>query len=157
LNAEAKAKGKSNYTSSVVLGERGLSEKGSAYTITEGQRHLVRCMAANGMTEEEIAKAMDIRPGALKHHFDDELKNGFDHIKGRISAALVQLALEGNMSAIKYWLSNRCAEWRVAKDQLVDAPDNDDNEVVRFYLPSNFRDKATDDDGPIIDGKAEAT
>jgi len=112
-------------------------------------------MRANGMAIDAIASVMTIDVQTLRNRFKDELELGFNLISARMGAALIDAGLEGNISAIKFWLANRCPEWRLAReDQNAEAPERDDD-VVHFFLPPNGRDQPEElPDPPTIDGTA---
>jgi hypothetical protein len=144
--------------SSTVLTTRlaaGPLRQHGGYQITDAHRHQVLCMRANGMSIDAIALVMDVSRRTIQKQFKHELVQGFEFVRGHMGAVLVQAGLSGNITAVKFWLSNRCAEWRRSRDELdADAPERDD-EVVHFYLPPNGRDEPEDQEPPVIDGKAE--
>jgi hypothetical protein len=129
--------------------------RGNNYIVEDHHRRQVLIMKANGNSLHTIALVMDISINALNRHFKKELATGFEQVTTQIGAALVEQALAGNMAAIKYWLSNRCPEWRLAReDQLIEPPDRGDD-VVHFYLPPNHRDEPEELPDIVIDGTAE--
>jgi len=78
---------------------------------------MVRVLRASGIDLETIARALCIDPKTLGKYFKVELTFGHEDIKARIGLALVRVALQGNVNAIKYWLATHGgAEWRVPKD-----------------------------------------
>lgn len=129
----------------------------NGYIILDEQRRMVTLMRANGMTIDAISDVMGMCDDTLKKQFKLELDFGFNMIRSKMGAALAQAGLNGNVSAMKFWLANRCPEWRAASEGLNnDQPERDD-EVVHFYLPPNYRDQPEERIVPIvIDGKAKA-
>jgi hypothetical protein len=121
------------------------------YHITDEHRKMVSIMRSNAMSVEAIAGVMGVNKQTLRRHFEYELDNGFDSIRGQMGAALVAAGLSGSVSAMKFWLASRCPEWRAAKE-LVDEPDKAPEDVVHFFLPSNHRDEPEEVVGPTIDG-----
>ena len=78
---------------------------------------MVRVLRASGIDLETIARALCIDPKTLRKHFKVELTFGYEDIKARMGLALVRVALQGNVNAIKYWLATHGgAEWRVPKE-----------------------------------------
>ena len=78
---------------------------------------MVRVLRASGIDLETIARALCIDPKTLGKYFKVELTFGHEDIKARMGLALVRVALQGNVNAIKYWLATHGgAEWRVPKD-----------------------------------------
>jgi hypothetical protein len=125
-----------------------------SYIIEDHHRRQVLIMRANGNSIETIALVMDISVVSLRRHFKKELATGFQQVSSQIGAILVEQALAGNMSAIKFWLASRCEEWRAAREnQLIEPPERDD--VVHFYLPPNHRDEPEELPDIVIDGTAE--
>jgi hypothetical protein len=84
---------------------------------TAEHRNMVRVLRASGVDLETIARALCIDPKTLGKYFKVELTFGHEDIKARMGLALVRVALQGNVNAIKYWLATHGgAEWRVPKD-----------------------------------------
>jgi len=124
----------------------------NGYVVDDDHRKIVTIMRSNAMGIEAIAAVMGVNKDTLRSLFAVELANGFESIRGQMGAALVNAGINGNVSAMKFWLANRCPEWRVAKDEAEDPADNPlSNDVVHFFLPSNHRDEP-EDLGPTIDG-----
>lgn len=140
-------------TSDILIRRSGAS---GGYVVNDQHRHMVTIMRSNGMPDHAIADVLGISERTLRSRFKAEMAVGFEMIRSRMGVALVQAGLDGNVSAMKFWLANRCAEWRRANDQVGDVPERDD-EVVHFYLPPNHRDEPEDyHEPPTIDGQAEA-
>jgi hypothetical protein len=118
---------------------------------------MVMVMRANGMSIAAVADCLSIAIPTVERHYKIELKNGFDRVKSHIGAAVVNAALAGNLSAMKYWLAVHCPEWRLPKGALGEPEErgDDDSPVVKFYLPSNGRDGPDEDEGVTIEGVVE--
>lgn len=76
---------------------------------TPEQRYAVRCMAASGVGQEVIARAVHplgpISTSTLRRFFRDELDNGKALLIRDVTAVATQMALSGNHpSMTKFWL-----------------------------------------------------
>jgi hypothetical protein len=141
-----------SYRASRIMGRSN-----SSYVITDEHRYQVTVMAANGMSAVSIAKVLDIRESTVERRFKDEIATGREKIRAQMGAVLVAKALEGNISALKFWLANHCPEWRmVREDPLQELPERGGEDVVHFYLPPNGRDEPEELPGPpVIEGEVE--
>jgi hypothetical protein len=124
---------------------------------------MITVLRANGATIETICGVVGITDKTLTKHCRKELDGALDNLRARMGATLVRTALNGNVNAMKFWLATHGGpEWRVPKDPNSDAAataallGDDEADPVTFYMPSNGRDEPETDDGPIIDGDAEA-
>ena len=119
-------------------------------------RELVRVLAANGVAHEVMAKLLHVAIRTLKRHFNEELYDGRVMVTAKIGAALVKEAMAGNVAAQRYWLGTHGGpEWRIPKtSDLMPDVDDDPNERVHFYMPSNHRDEPELIEGPTIEGTA---
>ncbi len=78
---------------------------------TEEQRRLVKSLAACGIRQEEIARAVGIRsPKTLRLHYREELDRGEMEANYTVAQALYKKAAAGDTMAAKFWLMNR-AGW----------------------------------------------
>ena len=80
---------------------------------------LLQGWARNGLTNEQIASNMDIVVSTLwewrkkSPKISNALKIGKDEADIQVENALYKAALEGNTTAMIFWLKNRrCKEWR---------------------------------------------
>ncbi len=113
-------------------------------------RDVVQVLRANGVDVATIAGVLKISINTLKKYFRQELADGFEQIKAKMGIALVKAALNGDVSAMKFWLVMRGGpEWRIPRNVLpADSPVADN---VHFYMPPNGRDKPEPDDDPEPD------
>ena len=132
------------------------NESTRRYEPADIHRRMVAAMRANGLSVAGIADVLQIKRDTVSKLFKYELEYGDKYVEGLMGAVIVEAGLGGNIAAAKFWLATHCPAWRVAKDQLTDAPDRDD-EVVRFYLPPNRRDQPEEViEPPTIEGQVAA-
>lgn len=75
---------------------------------TAGQ---VEAMTACGFSVEEIAVALNLRPGQVKHYYAAELEASAIRANLEVAKAVYELARSGkNLAASQFWLRNR-AGW----------------------------------------------
>lgn len=86
---------------------------------TEEKILLLQGWARNGLTNEQIASNMDIVVSTLwewrkkSPKISNALKTGKDEADIQVENALYKAALEGNTTAMIFWLKNRRSkEWR---------------------------------------------
>ena len=80
-------------------------------------------VAAMGGTNEQIASALGVSLGTLKNArnrdagLDDAIKTGKDKADLRVVSSLYNKAINGDTTAMIFWLKNRRpAEWKDRKD-----------------------------------------
>ena len=79
---------------------------------TAEQRRMVKSMAAMGIRQEEIARALAIRsPKTLRVHFREELDRGATDANYNVANSLYKQAMNGSTAATIFWLKTR-AGWR---------------------------------------------
>ncbi|KFB10346.1 hypothetical protein [Nitratireductor basaltis] len=66
---------------------------------SDEQREKVRVLRASGMSQEEIAEALDISVPTLRKHFSFELKIGSAKVTADVLMARYRSAMGGNVSA----------------------------------------------------------
>lgn len=106
---------------------------------------LLEGWARDGLTEEQIAKNMGVSRSTLnewkKRYSDisDALKKGKDVVDFEVENALLQSALNGNVTAQIYWLNNRKPDkWRnKPKDEL-----NTDRKITVVFEDEEVEDYA---------------
>ena len=128
-----------------------------AYNPTPNDRELVRVLAANGVQKEVICKLIHIQKRTLYKYYREELDDGCAMVTAKVGAALVKEAMSGNVAAQRYWLGTHGGPtWRIPKtsDLMPDA-DDEPNERVHFYMPSNHRDEPEQIEGPVIEGTVD--
>lgn len=75
---------------------------------TAGQ---VEAMTACGFSVEEIAVALNLRPGQVKHYYAAELETSAIRANLEVARAVFDMAKSGkNLAASQFWLRNR-AGW----------------------------------------------
>jgi hypothetical protein len=81
------------------------------YKPTDQERQFVKAMVACGIPQSEIALVVDIAPKTLRKHFRKELDTGKVEANTKVAQALLKQALNGNTSAMMFWLKTQ-AGWR---------------------------------------------
>lgn len=88
---------------------------------------LVKMWARSGLTDAEIAKKLDIsldRFYYYKKHiseFSESLKENKDIADLNVEGALYKAAMEGNVTAMIFWLKNRKGtKWREKPEETTD-------------------------------------
>lgn len=66
---------------------------------------------AAGLTENDIAEMLNIRPGKLRECYGPEIKHGLNQANVEVAAAMHQQACNGDVAAGKFWLKAR-AGWK---------------------------------------------
>lgn len=101
------------------------------YWLTEEGLLLLEGWAREGLTDEQIANKIGISRSTLndwkKKHPDisDTLKKGKEVVDTQVENALLQSALDGNITAIIFWLKNRKpSQW---KDKPQPKADNNED------------------------------
>lgn len=89
------------------------------YWLTSDGLLLLTGWARDGLTDEQIAGNMGISPSTLYEwkskypEISEALKKGKEVVDYQVENALLKKALEGDTTAIIFWLKNRkCADWR---------------------------------------------
>src|ERR1700681_4284226 len=78
----------------------------------DGQRNLVKSLAACGVPHEQIARRIGLRsPKTLRTHFRRELDDGVSEANYTVAKSLYKSAPNGDTDAAKFWLKCR-AGWR---------------------------------------------
>ena len=87
--------------------------------------------ARDGLTDEQIASKMGINPDTLYKYkkrypeFSEALKKGKEVIDRQVEKVLLEKAIEGNMTAIIFWLKNRKPNtWRDRQEHKVEQDGN---------------------------------
>ena len=75
------------------------------------QRRQVEAMAAYGIPEADIARAVNIDPKTLRKHYRDELDFGTIKANTQVAGFLFNSARNGNVTAQIFWLKTR-ARWK---------------------------------------------
>lgn len=71
-------------------------------------------MVGFGLTQEQIAKILNIAESTLKKYFPDELEHGVSRINSAVAQNLFSIATsreQGSVAAAIFWLKTR-ARWR---------------------------------------------
>ena len=97
---------------------------------------LLEGWARDGLTDEQIAQNMGIATGTLylwkKSHIEicEALKKGKEVVDFQVENALVQAALDGNVTAQIFWLKNRRPDkWR-DKPEAADSGEKESGVVL---------------------------
>ncbi len=98
------------------------------YWLTKDGQTLLEGWARDGLTDEQIAKNIKINISTLydwkkKHpEISEALKKGKEVVDYEVENALLKAALEGNVTAIIFWLKNRKKNvWRDRPEADADA------------------------------------
>lgn len=102
----------------------------------------------NGATNKEVAERLDISIDSLCEYqkkfseFSETLKKTRDEVDGEVENALLQNALNGNITAQIFWLKNRRpARWR---DKPIEEIDERDTGGFAFTVEDYSSDKVSD-------------
>jgi hypothetical protein len=74
-------------------------------------RRQVEALAAYGIPESDISRAVGIDPKTLRKHYRDELDLGTTKANAQVAGFLFNSARNGNVTAQIFWLKTR-ARWR---------------------------------------------
>ena len=85
---------------------------------TAQDRQKVKSLAAVGTPQEDIARIIGIRSTkTLRKYFGKELAHAVAEANASVGGALYRAAMEGDVGAMKYWLSCR-AKWRPSAETV---------------------------------------
>jgi hypothetical protein len=95
------------------------------YKPTPNDRNTVKVMAAAGIPQDDIAKAIGpkgIDPKTLRKQFRRELDTAMTEVRARIGQALAAKAMEGDVPAIRWYEISRLgySEKREVKHDVAD-------------------------------------
>lgn len=102
---------------------------------------LIEGWARDGLTDEDIAANMGISRSTLNNwknkysDISDTLKKGKDVVDRQVENALLKEALDGNITAIIYWLNNRKPDkWRNKRTvEVEETPDAASKEMDDYF------------------------
>lgn len=102
---------------------------------------LIEGWARDGLTDEDIAANMGISRSTLNDwknkysDISDALKKGKDVVDRQVENALLKEALDGNITAIIYWLNNRKPDkWRNKRTvEVEETPDAAIKEMDDYF------------------------
>lgn len=95
--------------------------RGTPHNPTRETRAQVRALFANGLTTEQIGAYLHLSGRAVKIHYKQELKDGFDYTYAIVSGRLVKMAMEGDKTCMIFWLKTK-AGWRETNRTEVTGP-----------------------------------
>lgn len=81
------------------------------------QRRQVEALAAYGIPEPDISRAIGVDPKTLRKHYRDELDLGATKANAQVAGFLFNSAKNGNVTAQIFWLKTR-ARWRETPVEL---------------------------------------
>lgn len=94
-------------------------------------RILLEGWARNGLTDHQLATNIGIAPSTLyewkkkNKEFSDILKRNKDVVDTLVENALLKAALDGNITAMIFWLKNRKhTVWRDKREEVYDQEDS---------------------------------
>ena len=82
-------------------------KQGEDYKPTKAERELVTLHARVGTPQEDIADILDITSKTLRKHYRRELDLSLYEANAKIGGHLYNKAIEGDTSAIMFWLKTR--------------------------------------------------
>lgn len=89
---------------------------------SEETRAEVRALSGFGITQDDIARYLDIDPKTLRKHYRDELDTGTTHANAEVARSLHKQATEGgNVAAAIFWMKAR-AGWREKQEVELSGP-----------------------------------
>jgi hypothetical protein len=101
---------------------------------TEYQLNLAKNLAILNLTDEEIAKVLEINVVTLHRHYRTKLKEGRHDVKAFVVSKLMQLIKEGNPAAIMFYLKTQC-RWRETDRLEVTGADGQPIEYKKVGTP----------------------
>lgn len=100
-------------------------------------RTLLEGWARNGLTDHQLASNIGIAPSTLyewkkkSSEFSNILKRNKDVVDTLVENALFKAAIEGNVTAMIFWLKNRKhAEWRDKRDEAENKEEEEGGVIV---------------------------
>ena len=103
-----------------VRQKRGPMKTKDTFKPTRQEREAVNLMTAVGITQIDVARVtrngIDVK--TLRKHFREEIDTAAIKANARIGGAMFNKALNGDVSAMKYWLGAR-AGWKDDKQEQV--------------------------------------
>lgn len=94
-------------------------------------RELVINLIKTGRSQEEISKVLGITPKTFRKHFRDEWDSALVDVEIKITKSLEQQALDGNVSAQKFWLSKRVPKLWGDNDTTTNENDKLSNDDIK--------------------------
>lgn len=88
------------------------------HEVTRERQQLVQVLKANGNSHKTIARAMGINRDTLEIHYREQLNHGHEQVKASVGAAVVRMAMAGNISAARFWLAcHGGPEWKARVEE----------------------------------------
>lgn len=101
----------------------------------------VATLASVGLTDKEIAVALDLRPGQVREHYGEVLASAPVETNFQVAVQVREMAKSGlNFNASAFWLTHR-AKW-TNKLELSGPGGGPMQAGVVLYLPKNGREKS---------------
>ena len=99
----------------------------------------VETLASVGFSDEEIAVALDMRPGQVRQYYGKVADSAIAHTNFQVAFRAQQNALLGGSADVAFWLRHR-AGWKDKTGLEHSGPDGQPiRGAVTFYLPQNGR------------------
>jgi len=86
---------------------------------TEHQREIVQSYSAVGITQEDIARVLDIDAKTLRKHYRDELDTAAVKANAAVAGTLFNKAKAGDTAAMIWWTKSRM-RWTEKQEIEVD-------------------------------------
>lgn len=99
------------------------------YKPSPEERAKVRMMALNGVNQDDIAATIGIARKTLAKAFAAELTQSTHELNAKVAGKLYQLCMEGEISAIIFWLKCK-ARWNQKAGE--DSSSTDAGSVIEF-------------------------
>jgi hypothetical protein len=84
-----------------------------SYKPTDESRRLVKSLATTGTRHTDIAEKLSVSHDTLAKYYANELRDGRIDANAKVAQALFQQAVNGNVTAMIFWLKTR-AGWKEA-------------------------------------------
>tara|TARA_B100000700_G_scaffold38503_2_gene38402 strand:+ start:1376 stop:1762 length:387 start_codon:yes stop_codon:yes gene_type:complete len=101
-----------------VIKEESIMQ-GKKHDPTDGNRAMVKTMAAVGTKHEDIAFKLEISADTLTKYYRKELDDGRIDANAAIARSLFDTARSGNLTAQMFWLKTR-AGWKETDRKEID-------------------------------------
>jgi hypothetical protein len=130
------------------------------HTATDDSRAVVAAMIGCGNTMAAVSRALRISEDGVMRHYREVIGHAREDVRASIEVAMVRSALGGNIGAMRTWLARFGGpDWRASMQGIptsgmgncMEDPQQQAG-LVRFYLPSNGRDRPEPEE-PTIEGE----
>ena len=109
-------------------GAKGKQPKGER--LKRQKQEAIQVMMAAGVNKSAIPKLLHMHPDTMDKYFSHEMEYGEEILKTRMVNALIQKGLDGNVSALMFYLKSK-GGWKEEEAKQLSADDRELSEVER--------------------------